>query len=122
VFGGVLTMPSIYTSFTQNSLYDDNVGLRRFNNILGLHILVDDFTHRVVYPSPVAFKGRATWDPQTEFCLTFQFVWYEIISISGVELGRESGNLYRDSKERKLQKQSYLVSHSRGRVLYSHSH
>lgn len=49
--------------------------------------------------------------PKAKLSIQFQLVWYEIVIGSEYEPRRKCGNLYRDSDERKLQKQSFLVSH-----------
>ena len=100
----MLRLPGITNRFTNTP--------HLFGRLLGRHIAGEQFVHKLVWPSAVALRRWGEdFDSETDFYLMFQFVWYEIIPKSGVELGRAFGNLYRDSKERKLQKQSCLVSH-----------
>lgn len=72
----------------------------------------EQFVHKLMWTSAVVLRRWAEgFSSETDFSLMFQFVWYEIIPKSSVELGRAFGNLYRDSKERMLQRQSCLVGH-----------
>jgi hypothetical protein len=82
---------------------------------LKAYIMLTQFAHFTNQLETDLLGRGAPWtviSPQTNFSLSFQFVWYEIVESSDYELGRNSGNLYRDLNERKLQELSCLVGSS----------
>lgn len=121
VFGGLFRMSSIPTRTgvflpgLPTYTWARKRGFEYFTYTFVRHLALEQFAERVQHDYTTFITSRTGVDAQTNYSLRFQLVWYAIVKPSDFELKRNSGSLYRSSEERRLQKQSYLVSHSMAR-------
>jgi hypothetical protein len=103
VFGSAFNILSLPIELTATSILNNEHG--GLWDLWAKHVCFEQFCLDNESDDAMSFA------PKAKLSIQFQLVWYEIVIGSEYEPRRKCGNLYRDSDERKLQKQSFLVSH-----------